>query len=99
MTDRPNLDEAIRLLRETRGYIPSPLFHEIETLLARHPEPPKLLNCPFCGGEADTANFANGSVIVACRRPGPSGGRPCTASTAPFGSEAVAIAACNRRTP
>lgn len=99
-----DLDEAIRLLRATERPTTNESEYQLwrtarERLLARHPEPPKLLPCPFCGGEADTANFASGSVIVACRRPGPSGGRPCTASTAPYGTEAAAIAAWNRRTP
>lgn len=99
MTDNPDLDEAIRLLGK-RVCAPE-LWTARDTeatgrLLAKYPERPKLLPCPFCGGEAATINLGS-TWIAACRRPGPSRELSWCARTATWADEDDAIAAWNRR--
>jgi len=96
MTDNPDLDEAIDILRAIAGPMPYGTARRINALLARHPERPKLLPCPFCGGEAATINLGS-TWIAACRRPGPSRELSWCARTATWVDEDDAIAAWNRR--
>lgn len=96
MTDNPDLDEAIEILRNWKGCMPGALAARINALLAKYPERPKLLPCPFCGGEAATINLGS-TWIAACRRPGPSRELSWCARTATWADEDDAIAAWNRR--
>lgn len=78
MTDNPDLDEAIRLLGK-RVCAPE-LWTARDTeatgrLLAKYPERPKLLPCPFCGGnDVIFVTTAMGGRAVRCTDCGVQGG-------------------------
>lgn len=97
-----DLDEAIRLLRALKPFGPlgSNTFmlftddlNAMRRLLARHPEPPKLLNCPFCGGMA-IHWCLYGKCRVECAGCGAKVTREEISTV-----DGSAIAAWNRRTP
>lgn len=72
--DRSDLEEAVRLLRALKTVgcgaheivfaAPPDVANDRTAFLARHPEKPKLLGCPFCGGvpELSTPQKGYGSM-------------------------------------
>lgn len=95
--DRSDLEEAIRLLRlyASQHYAPY-VDAETRDFLARHPEKPTLLPCPFCGRtgaylDADENNNRRDGVFCLDAVTGAS----CGARM--FGGRETAIAAWNRR--
>lgn len=60
MTDNPDLAEAIDILRNWKGIMPGALVDRVNALLARHHEKPKLLPCPFCGGDPELSTPQKG---------------------------------------
>ena len=57
-----DLDEAIDILRNWKGIMAGALVERINRLLARHPEPPKLLPCPCCGGKARRGHWSDDRI-------------------------------------
>lgn len=101
--DRSDLEEAIRLLRVVRSIKPGLTFigimrcddwaAKVDALLARHPEKPKLLPCPFCGWNVSIfVRTEKGGRAVQCTECGVQGGRWANESSA-------AIAWNSRATP
>lgn len=88
MSDQSDLEEAIRLLRvwSSRHYAP---YVEAETrdFLARHPEKPKLLPCPFCGGDGHVRTESFRWVVC----------EECGAMAGGMSNEVDAAVAWNRR--
>lgn len=70
--DRSDLEEAIDILRNWKGIMPGALVERINRLLARHPEKPTLLPCPFCGGSPAQVGTSYGWVsCTSCNAEGP----------------------------
>lgn len=96
-----DLDEAIRLLRELRRCTDpyharsTVLCATVDVFLEKHPEPPKLLNCPCCGG-APRTNNSYGKCRVECTGCGLKVTRD-PVNVVP--AELAAQQAWNRRTP
>ena len=90
MTDNPDLDEAIEILRNWKGCMPGALAARINALLAKYPERPKLLPCPFCGGnDVIFVTTAMGGRAVRCTDCGVQGGG--------WANDSSTAAAWNRR--
>lgn len=90
MTDNPDLAEAIDILRNARVMMPTAMTGRIDALLAKYPERPKLLPCPFCGGPAQRLRFTGATVSqVECSE--------CRIGQVGMRSDDEAIAAWNRR--
>ena len=80
--DRSDLEEAVRLLRALKTVgcgaheivfaAPPDVANDRTAFLARHPEKPKLLPCPFCGGSPAQVGTSYGWVsCTSCNAEGP----------------------------
>lgn len=96
-----DLAEALALLRNARCELSTPLaesrawFERRDALLAKYPEPPKLLPCPFCGncnierGAALSVSHSGHEHWTRCMK--------CGTGGPVLNSEDAATAAWNRR--